>query len=273
MTRINSLNEVIQKVRIKLSKWKVESLSVGGRLTLLNLALVSLLTYYMSLFKAPDGVLSHLKRLCNSFFLGAETGLWLNVIKAIHGSNGSLDQPPLTCCLTWIFKRMLQFAKFQNSDFAVSFRRRPRGGIEESQFQELSILLSSVVLSSSSNRWVWTLNGHGDFLVKSVREEIDNQLLVTSSSSMRWSKMLPIKLNVFAWCMFLDKLPTGINLSNRGLDVPCVLSLNYGNEVKSRNHILFICSMDLDLFWLLGRWWNIDIVNLIDGSLFLGIMV
>ncbi|GJR83385.1 RNA-directed DNA polymerase, eukaryota [Tanacetum coccineum] len=124
MASINLGNEDIQKVTSKLSKWKAISLSVGGRLTLLKLVLGSLPTYYMTLFKAPDGVLSHLEWLHNSFFLGAKMderkmtwvcsrkvmaqkqygGLGLNVIKAIHGSNGSIDQPPLTCtgCSTWI---------------------------------------------------------------------------------------------------------------------------------------------------------------------------
>ncbi|GKF24251.1 hypothetical protein Tco_0076573, partial [Tanacetum coccineum] len=71
-TRINSWNKVIQKVTSKLSKWKVKSLSVGGRLTLFKSVLGSLPTYYMSLFKAPNEVLSYLERLRNSFFLGAE---------------------------------------------------------------------------------------------------------------------------------------------------------------------------------------------------------
>nr|GEY97655.1 RNA-directed DNA polymerase, eukaryota, reverse transcriptase zinc-binding domain protein [Tanacetum cinerariifolium] len=128
----------------------------------------------------------------------------------------------------------------------------------------LSLLLSSFVLSSFSDRWSWTLNGHGDFSVKSAREEIDKHLLVSSSSSTRWSKLLPIKLNVFAWRMFLGKLPIRFNLSNKGLDIPCVLCPNCGNVVESRNHFFFGCSMALDLFWLFGRWWNIDIINLID---------
>nr|GEW18094.1 reverse transcriptase domain-containing protein [Tanacetum cinerariifolium] len=127
-----------------------------------------------------------------------------------------------------------------------------------------SLLLSSVVISSFSDRWSWTLNGHGDFSVKSAREEIDKHLLVTSSSSTRWSKLLPIKLNVFVWRMFLDKISTRINLSNTGLDVPCVLCLNCDNEVESHNHLFFGCSMALDLFQLLGCWYNIDIINLID---------
>ncbi|GJW99624.1 RNA-directed DNA polymerase, eukaryota, reverse transcriptase zinc-binding domain protein [Tanacetum coccineum] len=226
-------------------------------------------------------------------FLSSQSGLWLSVIKAIHGSNGSLDQPLPTCtgCSIWItihkivtslkskgvdllgfYKKVI--GNCNNSNFCCVkvpksrlcgfFRRHPRGGIEESQFQKLSLLLSSVVLSSSSNYWSWTLNCHGDFSVKSVREEIDKNFPITSSSSMRWSKLLPIKLNVFAWRMFLDKLPTRINLFNRGLDIPCVLCPNCGNAVQSRNHLFFGCSMALDLFRLLGRWWNIDIINLID---------
>ncbi|GJU31820.1 RNA-directed DNA polymerase, eukaryota, reverse transcriptase zinc-binding domain protein [Tanacetum coccineum] len=98
------------------------------------------------------------------------------------------------------------------------------------------------------------LDGHGDFSVKSATEEIDKHFLLTSSSSTRWSKLLPIKLDGFAWRMFLDKLPTRINLSNRGLEIPCVLCPNCGNAVESRNHLFFGCSMALDLFRLLGRW-------------------
>ncbi|GJW87744.1 hypothetical protein Tco_0163084 [Tanacetum coccineum] len=48
------------------------------------------------------------------------------------------------------------------------------------------------------------------------------------------------------------------------VDVPCVLCPNYGNVVESHNHLFFGCLMALDLFCLLGRWWNIDIINLID---------
>ncbi|GKA58999.1 RNA-directed DNA polymerase, eukaryota [Tanacetum coccineum] len=63
MTRINSWQEVIQKVTSKLSKWKAKALSVGGRVTLIKSVLGSLLTYYMSFFKVPDGVLNYLDGL------------------------------------------------------------------------------------------------------------------------------------------------------------------------------------------------------------------
>nr|GEW38093.1 putative RNA-directed DNA polymerase, eukaryota, reverse transcriptase zinc-binding domain protein [Tanacetum cinerariifolium] len=84
-------------------------------------------------------------------------------------------------------------------------------GVEECQWCEYTQMLSSVVMSSASDRWAWSLNGKGVFSMKSTREEIDKHLLVTFSSPTRWSKLLPIKVNVFSWHMFLDKLPTRVN--------------------------------------------------------------
>ncbi|GJT53252.1 retrovirus-related pol polyprotein from transposon TNT 1-94 [Tanacetum coccineum] len=120
----------------------------------------------------------------------------------------------------------------------------------------------NVVLSSANDRWSWSLNRNGVFSVKSAREVIDKHLLIISPSPTRWSKLIPIKLNIFAWRMFLDKLPTRVNLSNKGIDIPCVLCLVCGSDVESRNHIFYGCSLASDLFKLMGRWWNIHIPSL-----------
>lgn len=72
MSKINTWSEVVQKVVSRLSNWKVKSLSIGGRLTLLKSVLRSLPTYFMSLFKDPVGVLSKLEYIRSKFFIGAE---------------------------------------------------------------------------------------------------------------------------------------------------------------------------------------------------------
>nr|GFD02167.1 RNA-directed DNA polymerase, eukaryota, reverse transcriptase zinc-binding domain protein [Tanacetum cinerariifolium] len=65
----------------------------------------------------------------------------------------------------------LELQKDANVAFKLqSFRRPPRSGIENSQFIELGQILSSISLSSVSDRWSWTLHGLGDFLVKSAIE-------------------------------------------------------------------------------------------------------
>nr|GEY43581.1 RNA-directed DNA polymerase, eukaryota, reverse transcriptase zinc-binding domain protein [Tanacetum cinerariifolium] len=68
----------------------------------------------------------------------------------------------------------------QASNVVSSFRRPPRSSIENSQFIELGQILSSISLSSVSDRWSWTLHRLGDFSVKSAREEIEKHVLVVS---------------------------------------------------------------------------------------------
>ncbi|GJS64815.1 RNA-directed DNA polymerase, eukaryota, reverse transcriptase zinc-binding domain protein [Tanacetum coccineum] len=199
-------------------------------------------------------------------FKSAHSGLWWNVIKAIYGKEGSLDhfssfhhgcsvwsgilkavdklktkgvdlhnfcklvvgngntikfwhdkwygdvcfKDKFHRCFNLELQKDISVAlKLQSNDFAFSFRRRPRSRIEESQF------------------------------LKSDREVIDKHVLITSSTPTRWSKVLPIKLNVFMWRMLLDKLPTRSNLAIRGLDVPCFLCPNYGMGVETRDHLFF----------------------------------
>nr|GEX85853.1 RNA-directed DNA polymerase, eukaryota, reverse transcriptase zinc-binding domain protein [Tanacetum cinerariifolium] len=144
--------------------------------------------------KVPDGVLNKLEGLCNSFFLGADIGIWIDAIKAIHGSNGALNQPlpnRLGCSVWNMVQKAIGNLKSKNVDLmefckkAFSFRRRPRGGIEECQWIEFSQLLSSMVLSSSSDRYSWSLNEDGVSSVKSAREVIDNHVLANSTSTTR----------------------------------------------------------------------------------------
>ncbi|GKB10821.1 RNA-directed DNA polymerase, eukaryota [Tanacetum coccineum] len=72
MSWVNSWNEVVLKVTNKLSSWKAKTLSVGGRVTLIKPVLGAIPTYYMSLLKVPEGILSRLEGLRNAFFLGAD---------------------------------------------------------------------------------------------------------------------------------------------------------------------------------------------------------
>ncbi|GJR45106.1 RNA-directed DNA polymerase, eukaryota [Tanacetum coccineum] len=289
MKRTSSWDVVVNKVTSKLSSWKAKTLSVGGRLTLIKSVLGAIPTYYMSLFKAPEGVIKRLESIRNSFFIGADLGekkmtwvswrktlahkdrgglgihslyalnhallfkwiwrfkashssLWVNVIKAIHGSDDSLNSASSNHGFSLVlgtmatlhkfgmgevpfkdaFKRCYNLElqkditvanKFQSGDLAFTFRRHPRSGIEEFQLGELSRLTNSVILSNSLDRWSWSLcaGSCGNFSV------------------------IPIKLNVFKWRLALDKLPTRNNLASRGIMVPCHLCPICNMETESRS--------------------------------------
>ncbi|GKF81184.1 hypothetical protein Tco_0239786 [Tanacetum coccineum] len=72
MSRIQSWNEIVNNIAARLSKWKMKTLSIGGRLTLLKSVLVSLPIYHLSLFKAPMKVLHKIESIRRNFFNGSD---------------------------------------------------------------------------------------------------------------------------------------------------------------------------------------------------------
>ncbi|GJX14945.1 hypothetical protein Tco_0580893 [Tanacetum coccineum] len=70
MSRYQAWEDVINKVCSRLSKWKMKTLSIGGRLTLLKSVLGSIPIFYMSIFKAPISVLHKLESIRSHFFNG-----------------------------------------------------------------------------------------------------------------------------------------------------------------------------------------------------------
>ncbi|GJU81535.1 reverse transcriptase domain, reverse transcriptase zinc-binding domain protein [Tanacetum coccineum] len=97
----------------RLSSWKANMLSIGGRLTLVKSVLGSLPLYYLSLFKAPTSVNFTLESIRRRFFWGFKDNekkmvwvswqkimsstknggaLWRRVIVELHGVNGGFDQ-------------------------------------------------------------------------------------------------------------------------------------------------------------------------------------
>nr|GEW19668.1 RNA-directed DNA polymerase, eukaryota [Tanacetum cinerariifolium] len=126
-----------------------------------------------------------------------------------------------------------------NGTFVSTFRRDVRGGLESTQLSQLLDLLDSVVLSNSDDRWVWDLNGEGIFQVKDARILLDDFFLPKAGTPTRWVKSIPIKLNIFAWKVLLNRLPTRINLFRRGVSVsPISCSIRHAG-LEDLDHLLF----------------------------------
>ncbi|GJZ34393.1 hypothetical protein Tco_0580210 [Tanacetum coccineum] len=70
------------------------------------------------------------------------------------------------------------------------------------------------------DRWIWDLNGDGEFCVKDVRNLLDATFLPKADSPTRWIKTIPIKVNIFAWKHVFDDRCTRFSLRwwNVGLD-------------------------------------------------------
>ncbi|GJW27542.1 RNA-directed DNA polymerase, eukaryota [Tanacetum coccineum] len=194
MSRVQAWTEIIDKVKSRLSNWKLKSLSIGGRLTLLKSVLGSIPIFHMSIFKVPLTVLRSLESIRCQFFNGHELK-----------SNKS----------SWVKWNSVLAAK-------------EKGGLGVSSLFALNRALLM--------KWFWRFYSHNDslwsrvikaiygvdgerdrgkFSVASIRRFIDDQRLLTVDSKTLWIKSVPIKVNILAWKIKLEALPTRFNISRR----------------------------------------------------------
>ncbi|GJU44105.1 RNA-directed DNA polymerase, eukaryota [Tanacetum coccineum] len=134
--------------------------------------------------------------------------------------------------------------------------------ILEEQLLLLVNKLESIILANSNDRWIWSLESSGEFSVKSARSYIDDTLLPIVGSPTRWVKLVPIKINIFAWKVCLDKLPTRLNLSLRGIDIPSIICPICSSAGESGSHLLFGCNMARLLLRKVARWWELEYPDL-----------
>nr|GEZ54336.1 RNA-directed DNA polymerase, eukaryota [Tanacetum cinerariifolium] len=139
-----------------------------------------------------------------------------------------------------------------------TFRREPRSGIEAVQLAKLKDHLKDVQLVNKRDRWAWSLNGSVDFFVASIRRLLDDIRLLEVSSQTRWIKAVPIKVNILAWKVRLNGLPSRVNISRRGIDINSILCPICEREVESVSRVFFSCYVAKDNFKKVCHWWNVD---------------
>ncbi|GJS55968.1 RNA-directed DNA polymerase, eukaryota [Tanacetum coccineum] len=350
-------DDTIGKLKARLSNWKLKTLSVGGRLTLLKSVLGSTPIYNMSIYKVPKSVLQTMESIRRNFFNGVQcderkivwikwakvlaskkygglgvssfyalnrallfkwvwrfisrdNSLWCRLIMSMHGSSLYKLSPfrystwksiirevhmlkdrgvdLISHCHirvgnglrtqfwneVWIGDTQLRvmfpriYALEINKDCTVadklqfsvtsSLRRSVRGGVESSQLALLQTYIEGTLLSNMEDRWVWDLNGEGVFRVKDVRILLDECFLPKAPTATRWVKYVPIKINVFAWKVFLDRLPTRSNLQHRGVLVSDLLCPLCSSAQEDSSHLFFSCRFTTDIVMLVCRWWNLS---------------
>nr|GEU76596.1 retrovirus-related Pol polyprotein from transposon TNT 1-94 [Tanacetum cinerariifolium] len=100
---------------------------------------------------------------------------------------------------------------------------RMRSGAEESQFNSLLEIVQVINLVPCEDRYFWSLESEGDYSVASIRKLIDEKRFQEVGISTRWVKSVPSKVNITAWKIKTNALPTRFNLSRRGIDIDTLM--------------------------------------------------
>ncbi|GJW95508.1 RNA-directed DNA polymerase, eukaryota [Tanacetum coccineum] len=118
MSREMAWVDTVHKLRSRLSNWKVKTLSIGGRLTLLKSVLGASPLYNMSIYKVPRGVLKVMEAIRSKFFNGADQSdrkiTWVAWDKVLASKkNGGLGVSSFhalnhTLLLKWVWRFISQ---------------------------------------------------------------------------------------------------------------------------------------------------------------------
>ncbi|GKG39813.1 RNA-directed DNA polymerase, eukaryota, partial [Tanacetum coccineum] len=104
-------------------------------------------------------------------------------------------------------------------------------------------LISAATLTPIADRHVWSLENSGEFSVASIRKVIDEKRFLGVNSLTRWVKFVPIKVNIIAWKIITDALPTRFNISRRGIEIDSIACPICNDGVESTSHLFFQCSL------------------------------
>jgi len=91
---------------------------------------------------------------------------------------------------------------------------------EEELVGELCLLLHTVTLQvEKEDKWLWKLESTNNFSICSAYNVLvhQNHSATTVSFQDLWHKDIPLKVVLFAWRLFCDRLPTKDNLIRRGV--------------------------------------------------------
>nr|GEW12125.1 RNA-directed DNA polymerase, eukaryota, reverse transcriptase zinc-binding domain protein [Tanacetum cinerariifolium] len=285
--------ETVDKIKKRLSKWKMNTLSIGGRLTLIKSVLGSTPLYHFSLFKVPMGVLNNIESLRSQFFnghgLNSKKATWVNwkkalaskdrggVIQALHGVNGWIgvvSRSGYNSCWTAIIQETNSLLtkgidvmnhnriKLGNGDKTMFWEDKwCAGGTLKDKFNHLYALESCkhVTVGTKfsqpllSSSFRRTPRG-GIEMDQFVKMVDDVKEVILSTSEDRWVWDLE-NTGEFSFS-------STFNISCRGICIDSILCANCDKGVETSSHLFFSCSMARMVVTFILRWWCNPVVEL-----------
>nr|GEZ37079.1 RNA-directed DNA polymerase, eukaryota, reverse transcriptase zinc-binding domain protein [Tanacetum cinerariifolium] len=246
--QLQGWNDIVDRVRRRLSKWKMKMFSIGGILTLVKSEL--------------------------------DTSLWARVIKAIHGGDGNIGAGTRSGTKSCWMNIVNEINVLSKKDInLMNFLRIKLGNGESTLFWEdvwceggklkdrfprayalescKTITVESKLVQPNLTYSFRRTPRGGEFSVASVRNLIDVKIFPEGEHKTRWIRYVPIKVNTHAWKVMSNSLPTRFNILRCGIDIDSITCVNCDMGVETTSHLFFTCDMAQQVARLITRWWDV----------------
>ncbi|XP_058784217.1 uncharacterized protein LOC131658988 [Vicia villosa] len=143
------------------------------------------------------------------------------------------------------------------------------GGVLSTKWQQMLSLVNTVPLDpSSEDSFAWILKQDGIFTVASVAALFDEQKETAWSSyinkrlSIIWKMTIPLKIKIFAWRLFISRLPLKDMLVRRGMAAN-IIDLNCpfcDGQEETLTHLFFLCQASKNVWEKVFSWIGVSSV-------------
>nr|GEX13663.1 RNA-directed DNA polymerase, eukaryota [Tanacetum cinerariifolium] len=300
MHRLQVWNVILDRVRSRLSKWKMKMPLIEGRLSLVKPVLGSMPIFHMSMFKVPSGILRTLELIRCHFlmdtifqvrkllgfngirFLSQDSSLWSRVIKAIHGRDENIGMGLIngtkSCWMNIVNE--IDFLAKKNINL-MNYLHITLGSGESTSFWE-DIWCAGGKLKDRYPR-AFSLENRKSITVASkllhpnlihsfhreprggVEQFQMEELTVAmhyGDNKTKWIRYVPIKVNTLAWKDMMNSLLTRFNISRRGIEIDSISCVNCQLGVETTNLLFFTCDLAKQISRLIARWWDVPCIEI-----------
>ena len=121
-----------------------------------------------------------------------------------------------------------------DGEWRIDFRRSLDPS-DLTQWDHLLRVLAQTSISDTEDKVRWALEKKGVFSTRSMYHFLSDRGVLNGRMQRLWKSKLPMKIKVFLWLAFQDRLPTGIVLKRRNWkgDDRCVVC----KVIETSNHI------------------------------------
>lgn len=95
--------------------------------------------------------------------------------------------------------------------------------------------------SDEQDYWEWGVKDSKLFSVQSVRSILETRDKEVRGALYPWNRLIPAKVNVFGWRLWLNKLPSKVALSRRGLQIDSMVCVFCNEQEETLDHLLTGC--------------------------------